>query len=569
VTDLDCASGQRTRIQEPLAADAALRHMKSAPDVIAGLSVAGLLLPEAVAYSSIASLPAQSAIIALLAGLAVYTIMGTSRYAIVSATSSSAALLAAAVLAQAGGSSDLRLALGFGLVVLTGVVFLLAALARVGSLTDFIAKPVLRGFAFGISLVIIIKQLPTVLAVKAHHADLARYLWDLLAQFGQWSWPSIGVGVVALALLFALARWPRVPGALAVIILGVMVSVGLDLPGHGVESVGAIAFFVPAPGLPVLPEGDWFRLGEVALALMLVLYAESSGSIRSFAVKHGDPLAPNRDLLALGVANIASGLLQGMPVGAGYSATSANEAAGAQSRMAAGIAFCAVGAILLTLLRYVAYTPAPVLAAIVIHAVSHTLRLAVFKPYLAWRRDRTVLFGAILAVLVLGVLDGLLAAIAISLALLMRRLAQSNVVELGRLDGGHDFVDCSAHPGAIAVPGVLVLRPAEPLFFVNAERIMTLVRTALAGRPHASALVLSLEETPDLDTTTIEALGALAHDVAAGGCLLLLARLTDAPADILARARLPDLPASAARYFSVDDAVTAAQAGLAAHHAGS
>jgi MFS superfamily sulfate permease-like transporter len=537
--------------------------VKSRADLVAGLSIAGLLLPEAVAYSSIANLPAEAGIMALLVGLAVYSIFGTSRYAIVSATSSSAAVLAAAVLAQAGGSAPLRIALGFGLVILTGVFFLVAAFARVGSLSDFIAKPVLRGFSVGLALVIITKQLPTVLGVAPHHSDMARYVFDLLSQFPQWHVASLLVGVVALLLLFALARWPRLPGALFVIALGIGSSLALDLPRHGVETVGSIAFRVPFPGLPQLGYGDWLQLGEVALALMLVLYAESSGSIRSFAIKHGDPVAPNRDLFALGVANLLSGLLQGMPVGAGYSATSANEAAGAQSRLAAVVAFCAVGAILLTLLRFVAFTPAPVLAAIVIHAVSHTLRFSVLKPYLDWRRDRTVLFGAILAVLVLGVLNGLLAAVAISLIIMLRRLAQSSVAELGRLDGGHDFIDRAAHPNAVAVPEVLVLRPDEPLFFANAERIMTLVRAALRGHPDARALVLSLEQTPDLDTTTLEALSTFAHDVAIQGRPFFLARLTDAPEEILARVNLPDLPASSACFFSVDDAVRAALAALA------
>jgi MFS superfamily sulfate permease-like transporter len=326
--------------------------------------------------------------------------------------------------------------------------------------------------------------------------------------------------------------------------------------------VGTIAFSVPLPTLPTLSSGEWLRLGEVAVALMLVLYAESSGSIRSFAVKHGDPVAPNRDLLALGVANLVSGLLQGMPVGAGYSATSANEAAGAQSRLAGAYAFVTVGAILLTLLHYVALTPAPVLAAIVIHAVSHSLRVEVIKPYLTWKRDRTVLFGAILAVLVLGVLDGLLAAVAISLVMMLRRLAQSSIVELGRMSGGHDFVDCKTYSSAAVVPGVLILRPEEPIFFANAERIMALVRAALARRDDVSALVLSLEETPDLDTTTIEALDSLSQEVVKHGRRLYLARLTDAPANLIAQAHLPQLPASAARYFSVDDAVNAALAAI-------
>jgi len=532
-------------------------------DLIAGVSIAGLLLPEAVAYASIANLPAQTGVIALFAGLICYALIGSSRFAIVSATSSSAAVLAAAGSSLSHGSTEARIALSFGLVVITGGVFIVASLARLGSVSDFIAKPVLRGFAFGLALVIIVKQLPTALGVSAHHPDLARYLYDLLAQYRQWNAYSVATGAIALAILAVLGRFKRVPGALLVIVLGIAATTLFDLAGHGVATVGAVPVTLNTPALPQIARGDWLELAELGFAMVLVLYAESSSSIRSFALTHGDPISPNRDLFALGVANLVSGLMQGLTVGAGYSATSANEAAGAQSRLSGAVAAAVILLVVLTLLPWIALTPAPILAAIVIHAVGHTLRFSTFRPYLLWRRDRVVLVGSVLAVVIFGVLNGLLAAVGVSLLMLLRRLAQPNVVQLGRLGASHDFVDLKIHPTALSEPGVLVLRPEEPLFFANVERVFAQVRQRCHANPDARAVVLSLEETPDLDGTAIEALQALVQDLVTDGRRLLLARLKEPVIEVLARGKVAGLPPSAFSYFSVDDAVTAAQTGAA------
>ncbi len=211
---------------------------------------------------------------------------------------------------------------------------------------------------------------------------------------------------------------------------------------------------------------------ELAAALLLILYAESYSSIRGFALKHGDKVNPNRDLPVLGLANAISGLLHGMPVGAGYSGTSANEAAGARSRLAGLVAAATVLLMVWLLLRWIERIPEPVLAAIVIHAVSKSLRLSTFTPYLRWHRDRLVALAAVLAVLSLGILNGLLFAIAFSLAMLLRQLATPRLSVLGRLADGHDFVDIEQHPEAMQPPAMLIVRPEEPLFFVNAEAVL-------------------------------------------------------------------------------------------------
>ncbi|AMP16615.1 SulP family inorganic anion transporter [Collimonas pratensis] len=524
-------------------------------DLVAGLSIAGLLLPEAVAYSSIANLPPQTGVIALFAGLLCYGLFGSSRFAIVSATSSSAAVLAAATASMANGDIGLRMTLAIGLVMITGLFFLLAGLARMGSVTDFIAKPVLRGFAFGLAIVIIVKQIASVVDVHPVHSDMTRFIPEMLAQAGRWNWISVAVMAAALALLFLFARLRRVPGALLVIVIGVAAGQWLNLQQYGVGLVGSIHLQLALPTLPMLSRADWLRLGELGFAMGMILYAESYGSIRSFAIKHGDTTAPNRDLLALGASNLLSGLFHGMPVGAGYSATSANEAAGATSRLSGWVAALVMLAIVLTLLPGIALTPEPVLAAIVIHAVSHTLNPMAFRPYFQWRRDRLVVVASVIAVLLLGVLDGLLVSIVISIFMMLRQFSQSTISILGQLGDSHDFVNMRTHPAAQPVAGIIILRPNEPLFFANAERILSQARRSIAAAKDLHTVILSLEESPDLDSTSLEGLHDFFTFVEASGLQLLLARLKDPVYDIMKNAVAPAFPAACLSALSVAEAV--------------
>ena len=476
-------------------------------DVLAGLSIAGLLLPEAVAYSTIAALAPQAGVIALFAGLLCYGLLGTSRFAIVSATSSSAAVLAAATATLANGDPQLRSTLAVGLVLVTGGLFVLAGIFRFGSVTSFIAKPVLRGFAFGLALTIILKQVASVVGVHLTDANLVRFAPQLLEQLPQWNWTAAAVAGSALLLLGLFSRFPRVPGGLLVVVIGIAAGQWLDLPAHGVKLIGVIELSLEVPNLPVLPFADWLRLGEVGLALVMILYAESYGSISAYALKHGDRVTSNRDLLALGASNLLSGLFHGMPTGAGYSATSANEAAGAMSRWAGGVAALVVLIIVLTVLPWIALTPEPVLAAIVMHALGRGLSLQPLGRYFVWRRDRLLVICAVAAVLTLGVLDGLLVSVAISVLLMLKQLSAADIQILGRIDDGHDFVDLQRHPSARTEPGILIVRPSEALFFANVERILGgALRLVRHSAVPLHTVILSLEESPNLDGTSIEAM---------------------------------------------------------------
>jgi SulP family sulfate permease len=525
-------------------------------DLIAGLSIAGLLLPEAVAYSGIAGLPPQAGVIALFAGLICYGLLGRSRYAIVSATSSSAAVLVAGTLALAGPDGASRVAIAATLVLLTGCCFLIAGAARLGGLSQLIARPVLRGFAFGLACVIALKQLPHLFGLPALHGDFVPLLVaNLLRDLGSLQSAATAAGVLALLLLFVCERVRRLPGSLLVIVLGVAASTWLA--AHGVALTGSIQL-EPTWTLPALPSADqWLPSVELAAALLLILYAESYSSIRGFALKHGDRVNANRDLLVLGVATTVSGLLHGMPVGAGYSATSANEAAGARSRLAGLVAAATVLLMVFLLLRWIERIPEPVLAAIVIHAVSKSWRLSVFTPYLKWKRDRLVALAAVLAVLSLGILNGLLVAIAFSLVMLLRQLATSRLSVLGQLADSHDSVDVAPHPQAHELDGVLILRPDEPLFFANAETLLALARQRVEERHGLRRVILSLEESPDLDSTALESLAEFAAWVDARGVTLCVARLKDNVRELLLRAALPQLPEHAVSYWSVADAALA------------
>jgi MFS superfamily sulfate permease-like transporter len=536
------------------------RRLADIADVLAALSIAGLLLPEAVAYSGLANLPPQAGVIGLFAGLICYGLLGRSRFAIVSATSSSAAVMAAATSALGAGDEAARVLLASILVPCTGLAFVLAGSARLGAISNLIARPVLRGFAFGLALVIAVKQVPALAGLTTHGGGFFAQVLEMVRTLLAANPAALLTGLLALAGLFALERLRRIPGALVVIVGGIAASGWLTV--HGVALTGAIHLELTPPSFPYAPHLNWPQLIEFSLALMFILYAESYSSIRTFALKHDDPVQPNRDLLALGTANLVSGLFHGTPVGAGYSGSSANDAAGAQSRAAGLLAAAIILLLVLLCLPYIERIPQPVLAAIVIHAVSKSLRLAPLRIYFRWRRDRLITVIAVVAVLVFGMLNGLLFAIAFSLAMLLQALARPRLVELGRL-GAHDFVSIERFPNTERSPDVLVLRPEEPLLFANADPVLALARAKVQRVASVKLVVLSLEESPDLDASSLESLSEFSTWLVQRHVELRVARLKDGARDGLLRAKIVQLPAAALDYSSVDDAVSGNASGMA------
>lgn len=530
--------------------------MRMRADLLAGLSLAGLLLPEAVAYAGIAGLGPQHAILAAIAGALTYAGLGRSRYAVVAPTSSSAAILAA-TLATLPGDNASKLVHATVAVALTGLVFLVASLARLGALTGFVSRPVLRGFAFGLAITIILKQVPALVGLPVESAGLFGLVRELLGDLPRWHGASVATGVIALVALLALRRLPWLPGAFIVLVGGIVAARLLDLPGRGVAVVGTLNLDWPHPAWPDMPWSSLARLAQFTLPLALILLAESWGTMRALALRRGDTLEPNRELLALGGANIASALVQGLPVGAGFSAGQASASAGTETRAAAVFAALGMAVLVALAARWVALLPQPVLAAVVIAALSHALDPRPLLRLWRLRRDHDVALLSVLGVLALGVLDGMLGAIVLSIAVLIRRMSVPRVSRLGRLGDSHDFVDVVRHPEAREIDGLTIWRPAVPLFFANAERVLSQIADEALRMSARRVVIISLEDSFDLDSTALDALLELDARLKARSTRLVLARVHDALRDLLASAGAADLLANCA--YSVDDAVALAR----------
>jgi MFS superfamily sulfate permease-like transporter len=510
-------------------------------DSLAGVSVAGLLLPSAIAYAAIAGLSPDHAIIATIVGLGVYALSGRSRFAMVAPTSSSAAILAALILSMRGTGVPAA-AIADAAVLAAGFCFLVAGALRAGVLSNFISRPVLQGFSLGIAITITAKQLPAITGVPGKSSSVLPLLWHVFAALPQWHPVSVAIGLGCLATLFTLQKLRGVPSAALILGAGVLLSLTVNLPALHVALVGRLAITLPRPSWP----------------LFLILFAESWSSIRGLALRHGDTVVVNRELLALGFANTASGLLQGMPVGAGFSASSAAEMAGARSRLA-GVAAMAV-LLLLSIwgLRLVALLPSPVLAAVVVASLFHALNPAPLLRLWRIRRDNVVASAAVVAVIFLGVLDGMLFAVGLSLLAVLQRLAGTHITRLGRIPGTHDFVSQARFSDTEIDPEILILRPAEPLFFANAERVLSSVAAQAQADTAIKTVILSLEDSPDLDSTALDALMEADTKLAKLGRRLLLARIREHIRDTLRAAGGADLASDSRSFHSVADAFAAA-----------
>jgi MFS superfamily sulfate permease-like transporter len=535
------------------------------PDLVAGLCVAGLLLPEAVAYAGLAHLAVGHGLTAVLVGLLLYALFGGSRFAIVSPTSSTATLAAAAALsmtAPLGSASAAAYTQALmALVLLSGVVLMLLGATRQGQLSSYVSRPVLKGFGFALAVTIVIKQLPDALGLElpvGAASDPARLLLFALGQLPQWHGPTLALALTAALLMRGLRRWPRLPASLLVMVLAIGLVPVVNWQALGVRQIGAVASPTFAVGLPQLPLADWLRAAELAFGLVMLVFAESWGSMRTQALVHGDSLDANRELLVLGACNVGAGLLQGMVVGAGFSGTSANAAAGAVSRRAGAFAFAAVLLATLVALPHLQLLPRAVLAVAVVSALSHALSL---RPLLAvWRmqRDRVLLLAAVVAVLLLGVLGGMLAAIGLSVLAALHRFSQPVLHELGELGSSRNYVHLQVQEGAAAKPGVLILRPEEPLFFGSAERVTVEVLRQASARAGLHTVILSLEESADLDSTAVDCLTELRHSLQAAGTSLLLARAKTTVRALLHRVDPEGLGHESQLFWSVADAVEAA-----------
>ena len=502
-------------------------------DAVAGLTLWGLVVPEGMAYAGIAGLPPQAGLYTLVASLLIYALLGTSRHLSVQATSATAALLAtsvAAAVAASGAASDPKTyaAYAAAFVLVTGVVFMAAGLARLGFITQFLSKPVMDGFVVGLAIYVTVGQLSKLFGVEKPGGNTIEKFVGTVKELPQANWTAFAAGAAALALLFVLPRWSRkVPAGLAVLFMAIAVSAALDLEGaYDVAVVGTLPQGLPSLSLPDVPLSAVLGMFVTAIGVLLVAYSEALGVAHEFAEKHGYEVDADQELNAHGVVNLASGLFGGMIAGGSMSASAVKEGAGARTQVANLVAWVVTIVTLLFLTPLFAPLPEAVLAALIIHALWH---LATSRKLAKLRRAAPVevWFGILTlwGVLLFDVLQGMIIGLLASLLFVVYRSSRARLSSLGRVPGVPGaYSDVARHPDDVPIPGVLIVRFDAPLYYANALTVRDAVRSMVADRePAPQAVVFDFGTQDELDVTSTDMVKALVKQLRDGGLTVCFA----------------------------------------------
>ncbi len=482
-------------------------------DLLAGFTIWGLLIPEGIAYATLAGLPPQAGLYTLLASLGLYAIFGTSRQLVVAGTSASAVLVFSAVTALHPADSTAYAAFSVELIVMTGLVLLLAGIFKLGFITQFLSRPVMEGFIFGLAIFVTVGQLPKLFGLPKGDGDTIRQFVHLVTNLGDASWATFAVGAVALGLLFALDRVRGVPGGLVVLVGAIVVSSALHLDQHGVETVGKIATGLPSVEVAHFSPNDLWVLLPSAVGMMLVIFSEALGAAQTFADEHGYRLDPSQDMIALGLANIGSGLIGGLAAGGSLSQSAVNDAAGARSQLSTIFAAVLSLVTVVALMPLFTNLPEAVLAAMIIHAVSHLMKVGEMRRFHALApREFWLGMLTLFGVITLDVLPGLVLGVVASIVMLVFRSSRPTFSVLGAnpaVPGAYE--DIRRHPEARPIEGILIVRPDGALFYANAQALRDTVSNLVeSSDPPAHTLILDLDANDELDITTAEALEKLA-----------------------------------------------------------
>jgi high affinity sulfate transporter 1 len=542
-------------------------------DLVAGLTVWAVLVPEALAYASIAGV---SPVVGLYAGpgaLVFYAVFGSSKHLIVGPMSATAALSAAAVGTYVAPNSGAFVTLTAALAISTGVVAMVAGLLRLGFLANFISEPVLKGFIVGLALTIMVGQLPELFGIEKGSGDFFQKLWHVITNLGDTHVLTLVIGLASLAIVLGLKRFaPAVPASLVAVAFGVIMVTIFDLNQHGVAIVGHIPRGLPPLGVPNAPVSDYVKLLSSGVGIMLVGFAEGLGAAKTYAAREGYEIDANRELLGLGAANAAAGLSSGMVVNGSLSKTAVNGSAGAHSQLS-GL-FVAVMTIITLLLLTGLFEKLPeaTLAAVVIAAVIELVDIPALRRLygiytrrlgrdygVAARPDFIAAVAAMLGVMVFDTLPGLFIGIACSVLLLIYRASRPRIATLGKVAGtASHYSDVDRHPEDASPDGVTVLRVEAGLFFANADWVRARVRQA-AEQDGIHAVVLDAENISFIDVSAVEMLDQLDQDLTRTGVQFLIARDTGQVRDVVRHASEDERLRRV--YPSVQAAVDAAQEG--------
>ena len=448
------------------------------------------MVPVALAYAGLAGVPPEIGLTTAFVAMTAYAIFGTSRHLKVTTSSTMAIMSAAVVLDLAAGNPSLYLVLTSALALIVGVMFVAAGIARLGFVADFLTKSVVTGFIFGLAITIVIGQIPKLLGVPSGSGSVPDQVRQLIAEIPDVNPATLAVGLVSLVVILVLRSISRkIPGSLIALVIGIVAVPLFNLESRGVSVVGEVTTGLPSLSIPFVPLSTIPLLVLGASGIVFLAVGESVGSARAFAERHKYEIDADQELLALGAANLATGMFGGFTTDASLSQTATAESAGARSQLASIVTAVLILATAVFLAPAFANLPNAVLGAIVIAASLSLMDVTEMRRYWAWRRtDFTIALVALIGVVLTTVLIGLIIAVLLSVMFLLYRASRPYVASLGRIPGYRStFGDLFRHPEAEPIPGLLVLRLDAPLYFFNANVARTQIRDLLrAQRPGAS-----------------------------------------------------------------------------------
>jgi len=527
-------------------------------DVRAALTVWAVVVPQSLAYAALAGVPSVHGLYAAVAALAIYALFGTSRD-LNMGPESTVALMAAATIAPLATDADSVIALSSLVALLVGGWCVLGFVFRLGFISEFLSRPILAGYVFGSGIIIVLSQLEGLLGLDI---DTDLYVTDIggiVRNLGDVDGLTTLIGLSTVVLVLGLRTFlPKIPAPLVAVVLGIVAATVFDLDEEGVAVVGDIASGIPVPGLPDATFDQFTQLLLPALGIALLAYPDSFLTARSLTKPGGYKLDADQEFLAIGASNVASGLLQGIPVNGSQSRSYVQRDAGGKSNLVGLICSALVLVTLLFLTSLFEQLPLAVLSGIVIVAGLGLFGLRDFRALWQIRRSEFWLgIITVASVLVLGMLGGIAFAIGLSLIVALARLVRPHTAELGRVEGTDTFRDLDRNSDAHRVPGLLIDRIDDELFFANTAFFIRDIQHRLeTSDPPANTLLIDAEGMSDIDTTATQQLGELFDELDATGIEVLWARVRQPVHDMLDRAGLIDRIGEDNVFLEVDDAVT-------------
>ena len=527
-------------------------------DVIAALALLTVSIPLAIAYAQLAGVPPEAGFYAAPVALIGFALFSSSRQTVVGPSSTVALVSAAIIMPLAAGGSERFLVLTAALAVIAGVIFLIAGLARLGFIANFMSNTVITGFIFGLVMFIMLRQVPKLFGVEGADGNFFQMAWQISNNLSATHGWTIMVGSTSLAMLLILERFaPKVPAAIVVLIYGILLVSFLRLDLQGVEVMGYIPSALPQFNMPHIEFNDLLALLPGAFGLVFIGFAETISIGRNFAAKHHYEIDANRELIGLGVANMGTGLFSGFTVDGSMGQSSTMDRGGARTQLAALIAAGFVLIITSSLTFLFQNLPQATLGAIVIYAVYHSLRYKELKRiYSINKFDFALAMVALFGVLAFNLMLGLLIAVVGSLLAITLKASMPHTAILGKVPNQDTYGDIKRNPNNQAIDGMIIVRPDAPIFFANANRIREEIMSLVhSSKTPTKVVVIDLESTDELDLPSLDMLSQLKSrldDLKVG---LNLARVHGSVRRFLQRSSLLDKIGEENIYAHVDQAV--------------